>query len=228
MAARTEGDGSTVADPLSIQLVRELRHRIITGVYQQGVRLPEQRLASDLNVSRIPLREALPQLEVEGFVISTPRRGIAVHRWTPRAVDDLFDTRLAIEPYAARLAARRSDSGTPRRLSDLLAASERERERGDALRLWEANADFHQGVVDLAGNDLLSGLMRTITPRMTWVFHLTAWRDPHLAGAEHGAITEAVARGDEQLAASLMFAHIEAGREPTLASLTDLLATSAD
>ncbi|HEY3515167.1 MAG TPA: GntR family transcriptional regulator, partial [Kribbella sp.] len=52
---------------LSSRLYEELRRGVITGVYSQGQRLTEQSLAAELGVSRIPLREALPQLEVEGF-----------------------------------------------------------------------------------------------------------------------------------------------------------------
>lgn len=212
------------SEPLSTQLFHELRRRIITGIYNQGMRLPEQRIAEDLQVSRIPLREAIPQLEVEGFVQSNPRRGVVVRRWTTGSVHDLFDARLAIEPQAARLGAKRASSGdSVSELKASLAASESELHTRDALRVSTANARFHQDVVATAGNELMSSLMSAVAGRMTWLFFLTAQRDPHVACAEHRAITEAITEGNDQLAESLVFAHIEAGRKPSLESMALLL-----
>jgi DNA-binding GntR family transcriptional regulator len=212
------------SEPLSTQLYHELRRRIIVGTYPQGVRLPEQRIAEDLKVSRIPLREALPQLEVEGFVQSSPRRGVVVRQWTTKSVHELFDVRLAIEPQAAHLAARRADGGdSMKELKDSLAASEAELHTDDPLRVSIANAKFHQDLVNCADNELLSGLMNAVAGRMTWLFYLTARRDPIVACAEHRAITEAVSEGNDELAKALMFAHIEAGRRPSFDSMELLL-----
>lgn len=213
------------SEPLSTQLYHEVRRRIIVGTYPQGERLPEQRIAEDLKVSRIPLREALPQLEVEGFVRSSPRRGVVVPSWTTKSVHDLFDVRLAIEPQAAHLAARRVRNGASMdSVKDSLAASEAELHTDDPLRVSMANAKFHQDVVNCADNELLSGLMNAVAGRMIWLFYLTARRDPVVACTEHQAITEAISEGNGQLARALMFAHIEAGRRPSFESMELLLA----
>jgi len=90
--------------PLSAKVYEEVRRRIIVGRYPQGSRLPEQRLAEDLQVSRVPLREAIPQLEADGFVRTLPRRGAVVSTWTTKQVHDLFDTRLGLDVLDARLA----------------------------------------------------------------------------------------------------------------------------
>ena len=214
------------AAPLSSKLFHEIRRRIIVGTYEQGERLPEQRLAEDLKVSRIPLREAIPQLEVEGFVRTNPRRGVVVRQWTERTVHDLFDARLAIEPRAARLAATQVTRGTPATdLNERLAVSETELHKGgDPLQMSTANAAFHQALVAAAGNELLSSLMNAVAGRMVWLFYLTKQRDPVVACAEHQAITEAVNAGNPELTEALVFAHIEAGRVPSLESMAALLA----
>jgi DNA-binding GntR family transcriptional regulator len=92
---------------LSQQMYRTLREQIILGRYPQGSRLPEQRIAEEMDVSRVPLREAVPLLERDGFVRTFPRRGAVVFAWDTKAVDDLFDVRLCLESGAARYAARR-------------------------------------------------------------------------------------------------------------------------
>lgn len=211
--------------PLSTQLYHELRRRIIVGDYAQGSRLPEQRLAEELDVSRIPLREAIPQLETDGFVRSTPRRGVVVQQWTERSVHDLFDTRLAIEPPAARLGALRVAAGDSDGVSDLeraLTVAEDALDTRDALLISTVNAELHQVMVATAGNDLMASLMRAVAGRMTWLFYLTSRRDPTVACAEHRAITEAVVDGDDRLAEALVFAHIEAGRRPSLQTMAPL------
>ena len=81
---------------LSRRIYSTVRERIILGQYPQGSRLPEQRIGEELDVSRVPLREAVPLLERDGFVHSYPRRGAVVARWDAKAIDDLFDARLSL------------------------------------------------------------------------------------------------------------------------------------
>src|SRR5689334_3758625 len=84
-------------DSLARQVYLALREGIILGTYPQGSRLIEQRLAEELEVSRVPLREAVPQLEMHGFVETSPRRGAVVATWDAKRVNDLFDLRLSLE-----------------------------------------------------------------------------------------------------------------------------------
>ncbi|MFF0341562.1 GntR family transcriptional regulator [Kribbella sp. NPDC004875] len=210
---------------LSARLYEELRRRIITGVYPQGQRLTEQHIAAELGVSRIPLREALPQLEVEGFIQSFPRRGVVVRRWTDETVHHVFDVRLAIEGQAARLAARRVAKGDVDldQLWARLEESEAKIRTGEALAVAQANADFHQEVVSATGNELMSALMAAVAGRLVWMFYLSIRRDPHKPSPEHRSVTQAIADGNELLAESIMLAHIESGREPALTMLRNSL-----
>lgn len=210
---------------LSTQIYETLRRRIIVGEIPQGARLAEQRIAEELAVSRVPLREAIPQLEVDGFVASLPRRGSVVTRWDTRLVHDLFDTRLALEPAAARRAASRvREGGSIDELERIQAESELELAAGDELGVADANTRYHQALVDTAENALLSGLMRATSGRMSWLFYLTRQRDSSIACAEHREITATIRSGNERLAEAVVYAHIEAGREPSLTAMKSLLA----
>jgi DNA-binding GntR family transcriptional regulator len=211
-------------EPLSAKVYEEIRTRIIVGRYPQGSRLPEQRLAEDLEVSRVPLREAIPQLESDGFVRTLPRRGAVVSTWSTKLVNDLFDARLALEVAAARRAAVRvAQGGDILALELKLAEADEEVTRGGALEVAVANAEVHQRLVEAAGNVLMSELMRAVAGRMVWFFYLTATRDPLIACAEHHEIADAIRAGNERLAEALTFAHIESGREPSLAAVASLL-----
>lgn len=220
-----EVDVTIAAGPasLSVQAYATLRERIIRGQCPQGSRLPEQKLAEDLDVSRIPLREAIRQLEVDGLVQSLPRRGAVVWTWTTQAVHDLFDVRLALEVAASGLAASRVGAG--RDATDIEAALERSHEAlrgGDSLRIAEASAAFHEAIVLTTDNDLMVSLMRAVAGRVVWLFHLTSGRDPNVACEEHHELLDAIASGNPRLAEAVAWAHIDRGRTPSLAALPEL------
>jgi DNA-binding GntR family transcriptional regulator len=217
------------SESLSAQVYEELKRRIIVGTYPQGMRLTEQRIAEELNVSRIPLREAIPQLEANGFIQATPRHGIVVKTWSTKDVDDLFDARLALEGRAAWLAAQRvADGGSPGRLRAAFTESEAVLHKGDPLEVSLTNARFHQELVAASGNQLLTSLMAAVAGRMAWLFYLTAQRNRFVACAEHSSITEAISEGSGLLAKSLVEAHIEAGRRPTFRILEQALGLQAN
>jgi DNA-binding GntR family transcriptional regulator len=194
-----------------------LRQQIIVGRYAQGSRLVEATLAADLHVSRIPIREAVPQLEKDGFVRTLPRRSTRVFEWTAADVTELFDVRLSLEVLAARLAAQRVSAGANvDSLADAITAEHEALASGDWLQISEASTVFHERIIDLAGSELLGSLMRAVTGRMTWLFYLTSARDQHVQSDEHHGLLDAIGSGNERLAENVAYAHIEMGRKPSL------------
>ena len=90
--------------PLPDQAADDLRAAILQGRLKEGERLHQMALARRLGVSSIPLREALRQLEAEGFVTLEPYHGAVVRTMTPEELHDLTETRLALEALALRSA----------------------------------------------------------------------------------------------------------------------------
>ncbi|MGW0632273.1 GntR family transcriptional regulator [Streptomyces sp. NPDC001984] len=208
------------ADPLSRQIYDRLREGIIRGRYPQGSRLAEQRLAEELQVSRVPLREAVPLLEVDGFVHTLPRRGAVVSSWTVRSAHDLFDLRLCLEVGAARFAARQIAGGASP--DPLRAALERSRQgvtTNDAYRIAANSTLFHEVIVELTGNALMRSLMRSVSGRMMWLFYLTSSLDPLDALAGHEELLEAISSGNGRFAESVAYMHIERDRAESMAVL---------
>lgn len=204
--------------PLSVRVYEMLKRGIMLGHYPQGSTLYEQRLAEELSVSRIPLREAMPLLHHEGLVEVTPRRSSVVTSWTPQRVNDLFDIRLALEVAAAGSAARRVQAGSqPLDLAEAVTrAEERLAAESEPLPQAEVNSRIHMTLVEASGNALMVQLMEMISARMTWLFYLTSHRDLHVQRDEHAAILRAVLTGNDRLAEALTYSHIEDGRDPTL------------
>lgn len=218
---------ATVVQPtlsLSRHIYSTVRERIILGQYPQGSRLPEARIGEELNVSRVPLREAVPLLERDGFVRTSPRRGAVVTRWSAKIIDDLFDVRLSLEVGAARHAALEvSRGGSLAPLDSALAHSQHVVAEGDNYAIACASTAFHEAVVATAGNDLLLQMMRTISGRIIWLFYLSSGLPADDAFHDHVALRDAIASGNERVAEAVAYAHIERDRLPTFSSMQSLL-----
>ncbi len=209
---------------LSRQIFDTVRDRIILGHYRQGSRLPEQRIGEELHVSRVPIREAVPLLERDGFVHTFPRRGAIVTRWDTKAIDDLFDVRLSLEVGAAKFAAREVGAGAPLdRLDGALKRAQQRVEEHDLYEIASTSTAFHEAVVETADNELLLRLMRTISGRMTWLFFLTSGLPAEDAFRDHVMLRDAIASGNERVAEALAYAHIERDRQPTFDAMRDQL-----
>jgi DNA-binding GntR family transcriptional regulator len=214
--------GASRPESLSQQIYSQLREGIIRGRYPQGSRLAEQRLAEELQVSRVPLREAVPLLAVDGFVRSLPRRSAVVSTWTIRSAHDLFDLRLCLETGAARFAARGVAAGTPvEPLVAALAASRAGVITADAYRIAYDSTRFHEVVVELTGNALMRSLMRSVAGRMMWLFFLTGELDPVDALAGHEELLDAIESGSERVAEAVAYTHIERDRAESMRVLAD-------
>ncbi|WP_327086650.1 GntR family transcriptional regulator [Nonomuraea sp. NBC_01738] len=188
-----------------------LKERIIEGELHPGQRLIERDLAAELDVSRVPVREALGRLQAERLVVVVPRQGVLVSPFTPQDVEDFFDVRESLEVLAARLAAERvTDAGLAVLMGVLQRADLATRER-DARGIALGNAAFHTAVVELSGNALLVDMMRPLEARLRWLFRLTA-DDPDQQCAEHHELYAAIAAGDGDAAAEQVLRHVAAGR----------------
>jgi DNA-binding GntR family transcriptional regulator len=211
---------SNRSDTLARQAYLALREGIILGRYREGERLAEQRLAEELAVSRVPLREAFPQLEMEGFVRTVPRRSAVVARWDAKAVNDLFDLRLCFEVGAARYAARQVGAGeSPEPLDRALAYSREVVREGDPYKVAQASTAYHEAIVEVAGNQLMKNIMRLVTGRMVWLFYLTSQLAAEIALEEHDQLRNAIWSGNEPLAESIAYVHIEHDRIPSFRAL---------
>jgi len=209
---------------LSRRIYSTVRERIILGQYPQGSRLPEKRIGEELDVSRVPLREAVPLLERDGFVHSYPRRGAVVARWDAKAIDDLFDARLSVEVGAARYAARQvAHGGSMDALNVALKEAQRVVEAGDAYAIARGSTAFHEAVVETSKNDLMVRLIQTISGRITWLFYMTSGLPAEEAFHDHVLLRDAIASGNDRVAESVAYAHIERDRQPTFEAMREQL-----
>ena len=205
-AGAAEFQVQSVAD----QVYEVLRERIAGGEIERGARLHQEDLASEFGVSRTPVREALRRLAAEGLVDLFANRGARVATATAEQLSSSYETRLVVEPGAARVAA-------DRRLEEPLArmrAAIRDEERAgrSPAKLFKANRDFHLALVEGTGNPELVKFMEHVWIGRIGATLYEARLDPHGLRADrsaHKSIADAIAAGDAEQAERLTRGHIE-------------------
>ena len=136
---------------------------------RQDIRLDERQLAQDFGISRTPVREAMAQLEREGFVRSVPRRGIYVVRKTRTEVIEMITAWAALESMAARLITEcTSDEeiASPRKM---FATFNDGVLRAHLDEYSETNIEFHQAIIRMSGNSVLISLAENLFTHMRMI-----------------------------------------------------------
>jgi DNA-binding GntR family transcriptional regulator len=196
-----------MASPASGIIIDRIRNAIIRGDLRAGQQLREAEIAERFNVSRIPIREALSQLEGEGWVTSSPHRGSVVADMSAEDIRELCEIRVDLESRALSLAIPNMDAAT---LSNA-AAILKETESDPHLTGWvERNLAFHCRLYEPARRPRLVTLIRQLhllTSR--YLLMHAAIRDYRSRGQkEHRALLAACRKGDAKTADRLLREHI--------------------
>src|SRR6478735_6062976 len=174
---------------------------ILKGELQPGDRIIETRVAQQIGVSQGPVREALRDLELFGFVVSEPFRGTRVRETSREDLIDLYEIRAALEGVAAREAARRIDLETLQRLDSLLELMRATAAIGDRANYIDADNDFHRVIVQASGNRMLLQMWEGTRLTSTTLVTLTLVVRPLAELAErHVDILDALRIGDSAAA----------------------------
>src|SRR5262247_2104162 len=133
------------------------------------VRLDERALAQDLGISRTPVREAMAQLEREGFVRSVPRRGVYVVRKTKQEVIELITAWAALESMAARLITQNASDEEIAALRAMFATFENGTLHAKLDEYSEVNIEFHQTIIRMSHNHVLIDLAENLFTHMRMI-----------------------------------------------------------
>jgi DNA-binding GntR family transcriptional regulator len=193
---------------LSKTVSDRIRGQILDGRFRPGERLVEDKLSAELGVSRVPVREALLGLSIEGLVTIEPRRGATVTSVTPEIVAELVEVRALLEGLNARLAARRHDPAIVAELRDTLRHGNAAAESGTPDQLARLNGEFHERLAEASRNSVLSDIMRSLRERTSIAFAINGRDRAREDWQEHSGILAAVIDGDEELAALLATRHV--------------------
>jgi DNA-binding GntR family transcriptional regulator len=189
-----------------------LRNVIIASdVYcsRTDIRLDERQLAQDFGISRTPVREAMAQLEREGFVRSVPRRGVYVVRKTKREVIEMITAWAALESMAARLITQEASDADIAGLRRMFATFEGDKLHAKLDEYSKVNIDFHQTIIKLSGNAVLISLAENLFTHMHMIRRQTIGEEDRADRSirDHMNIIQALEARDTERAEDLVRQH---------------------
>src|SRR5690625_3429832 len=190
-----------VARPSTVDLVAiELRNAIFSGALPVGAPIVEVEMATQLGVSRSPLREATQRLVQEGLLTPQPGRGLYVTLIGPGEVADVYQARFAVEAQAVRALAKLPCPNSLAALETALAHLRAASEGSDARAIGDADLAFHQTLVDEVGSPRLSAYMATlaIETRIATFSHPAGYQVRRSVSATYRRILDAIKAGDAE------------------------------
>jgi len=173
------------------------------------IRLDERQLASDLGVSRTPVREALAQLEREGFLRSVPRRGIYVVRKTRAEVIEMITAWAALESMAARLVTQNASDDEIAGLRRMFATFDDGHVAAKLDEYSEVNILFHQAIIRMSKNRVLIDMAENLFTHMRMIRRKTIGEMDRAVRSirDHMNIIEALEARDTKRAEELVRSH---------------------
>ena len=196
--------------PLREVVFKTLRNAIIRGELKPGERLMEEKLASSLEVSRTPVREAIRMLELEGLVVMIPRKGAEVARITVSDLQEALEVRMAIEDLSVRLASLRIDEDGKKRLIKAKEAFDAALAGKKVETIVAKDEAFHDVIFSATQNRRLVILAHNLREQVyRYRFEYVKDFSSHdKLSREHARITEAILEGDVVKAQQAMRGHI--------------------
>lgn len=209
-----------VKNSLGQEATTLLRQMLLDGRFTDGERLVEDRIATELGISRTPLREALHRLAQEGLLEKRRAGGYSLRKLDPVEVEDAINIRSMLESHAAELAAGRA---TPEQTAALQRNLEMFRTANDAQdmpRLVELNTEFHATLRQAAHSPLLAQLLMEldgVVERM--LRRMVSMQEAEWSDRDHINILGQIEARNAAGAAAAMREHVEHGKHKILEQL---------
>ena len=191
-----------------------LRTALVKGDLKPGQRVQEVEIALQYQTSRTPVREALRQLEAEGFVHIRPRRGAVVSPITVRDIKEFYDLKGLLESYAAERSAAYISDDEIKRMERLNTELESAYKASDIQQIIQVHNAFHDVFINACGNERLSALIQNLVKQYQR-FRIAL---SHTSSVEdsfeiHKEIIEAFKERDGEKAARLVRKNSQQGAE---------------
>jgi DNA-binding GntR family transcriptional regulator len=195
---------------VNAQVLASLRAAVISGELAPGSLHSVQNLATQLGVSRTPVREALIKLAQQGMVRFERNRGVRILLTSLHDLEEVFALRLLLEPPAVRRAVVRLDGNQRRELRRMFAHMEKAAKVDDEFTMFEHDRRFHRVLLEASGNARLAAFVDGLRDMVLRRGVSTARESRSLDDivAEHRAILDLIEAGDAEGAAKAMREHV--------------------
>ena len=204
---------------LTDEIADVVRERILKGEYEIGEKIKENQIATELKVSRTPIREAFKLLENEGLIDYIPNRGCFAKGFTKQDVDDIYAVREALEELAVRWSVARITEPELVALEEQVDLMEFYTKKKDKKKVLELNTSFHEVIYASARSRFLAQVLRSYKEYIEKTRKSIFYEQSYLEGilSEHRAIFEAIRDRDEGRAVEAISKHLEASQERAFA-----------
>lgn len=207
-----------------------LRSAILAKTIAPGDRLVEEQLATSLEVSRAPVREALRILEHEGLVRSSTRRGRFVSRLSSRDAWEVYSLRENLEAMAFGILTENFDDGLPDAAAPIITSMRETAESGDRDRLSQLDVQFHRLIVQFTKHRRLLMTWDSMANQITLLSHEVVehlYSDLSEVVKRHQELLDVLQSDDPQLARSTIHTHIDSVAEQVIKRLEEAEAKPA-
>src|SRR5690554_3962206 len=192
---------------LETKVYNEIKDLIIRGELKPGELIIQDQIARRIGVSRTPLRRAFADLERD-YLLETTSQGIAVRRFSPDFLIEIWEVRAVLEGLACRLSARVIDKATVVYFRTLFSSAYEEWEKtGDLEAYKKSDIMFHTKLVEIGENTILKNHFNS-TQVLTITFSKGILRTLEETYPEHMAILDALEQQDEDTSEKLMIEHL--------------------
>lgn len=196
-------------ETLSERVYKSLKKSILNGDLKPGEKLSQDWLAKKMKVSRMPIREAIERLKIEGLIESIPYKESRVINFTYRDIEETYSVRALLEAYSARLAIDKIREKDLKVLKITIKEMKEHLDKQKYKQLPILNKKFHLTIYNRSGNRRLYKTIKNLWEGFPKDFF---WNFPERAKnsiIEHERIIRAIEGKDEELMEKTMVQHIE-------------------
>ncbi|MGE5204614.1 MAG: GntR family transcriptional regulator [Chlamydiota bacterium] len=211
MAPESNSSLAIPRQSLTSAVAEKLREQIIRGEIPEGSQLRQDAIANQYQVSRIPVREALRQLDAEGLITIVPNRGAVVPALSPDDVEELFTIRALLEPEVLKLSVPALTEDDFQRADTILRKYMKELGREQHVSAWgRLNWDFHSILYSRAGRPHMMNIIRNVNANGERYTRLQLYLTHGMkrANREHHEMLELCRKRDVTGACELLRQHI--------------------
>lgn len=206
---------------ISKQVVRELRQQIFSGQLRPGEKVPENKIAEEMGISRGPVREALLVLEQEGLLETSPRKGSHVARITIADIREMYTLRATLESFAVTLFMENMTEKDTDKLEEALAELKQAVDNKDVIDIARQNMRFHEVILIHSGHGRLHAAWRSLLAQSRMLSTMTT---EYYLGLDalyqhHVELADVVRSGDKRNAKKSFEKHILGSLEKLIESL---------
>lgn len=195
---------------LTDEIAEIIRNRILKGEYQIGEKIKETKIASELCVSRTPIREAFKLLENEGLIDYVPNRGCFAKGFTKQDIDDIYAVRTALEQIAVERSIDRITEEEIAQLEEQCDLLEFYAKKKDSKKVMELNSSFHEVIYASTQSRFMAQVLRSYKEYIDKTRKSVFYDESYMLAIldEHRQIFDAIKARDKEAAAEAVVNHL--------------------